>query len=147
MGTMKNRGTCCNKDLVLQFGSGHVGIWADEATVTNGTRVPGTTSNNGVLHNNAVSANSDGAPALADDKCPMHYARTRADRDVAADCRIRRNPSGLRCFSCVFYEHFVLRFTHDDGCTRFNPSSGSTPIFAADNICELKPSLHRSPPL
>jgi hypothetical protein len=110
MRAMKNRCARCDKDFVLQLGPLHMSIWADEAIVPDGTRVPGTAANDSVLHDDAVSTDSNGAPALADNACSMQYARTRADRDVAADRRIRCNPRArinLRSLPCVFYEHFV----------------------------------------
>jgi hypothetical protein len=110
MRAMKNRCARRDKNFLLQLGSRHMGIWADEAIVTDGTRVPGTAANDSVLHDDAVSTDANGAPALADNACSMQYSRTCADCDVAADRRIRCNPRGrinLRSLPCVFYEHFV----------------------------------------
>src|SRR5262249_8058024 len=87
---------CCtrgNEHLIFYGATHDVSIRSDQAVIADAQRMASGTSQNRVLHNDALAADSYG-PALSDDLRPEHHATARAHGDVAADDSIRCDPGG-----------------------------------------------------
>src|SRR5262249_17068690 len=104
-----------NEDLILKSASDNMRVRADEAVVSNAQRMARGTSENGVLHDDALPADTYSSP-LGDHLRSEHDATAQADRDVATDHSIRSDPGGgvySWCGAIVFDKHLTPpRFVH-----------------------------------
>src|SRR5215471_14230327 len=133
---VKHRSASGNEDLILKSAPDNMSVRADEAVVSNAQRMARRASENGVLHDDALAADTYWS-SLGDNLRSEHDATARANRDVATYHSIRSDPGG-RVYSwrgaIVFDDHLApLRFVylpqlptigHPVSCRR--PGSGVT---------------------
>ena len=105
---VENRGSRGDENLILQYGSYDMGVWADQAMISNSARMTLSGTNDGILHHDTLTPNSDRTSVLADNARPMHDPSPGTYDDVAAHRGIRCYPGrrvNLRMPARVSYQH------------------------------------------
>src|SRR5262249_18445013 len=82
-----------NEDLILKSTADDMSVRADEAVVGNAQRMARGTSENSVLHDDALAADTYRS-SLGDHLSSEHDAAARTDPDIATDHSIRSDPGG-----------------------------------------------------
>src|SRR5262245_50636498 len=91
-GAVEDRGAGGHEHLVLERRAGDVSARPDQAVVTDRARMFGASPNHGVLHDDPVAPDPDGATGLTDEAGAVQDAHARSDRDVAAQRGIGCHP-------------------------------------------------------
>lgn len=105
---VENCGSGGDENLILQYGSYDMGVWADQAMISNSARMTLSGTNDGILHHDTLSANCDCTSVLADNARPVHDTSPGTYDDVAAHRGIWCYPGrrvNLRMSARVSYQH------------------------------------------
>src|SRR5262249_45264474 len=106
--TMKDRRTGSDEDLVFNSCADDVSVRTNQAVVADRAVMPMRSANHRILHDYDVAADADLTAPFGYDPGTVKDARSRSDRDVAADRRIGCDPCVQvegRSSACVLDQH------------------------------------------